>query len=175
MPRSDHEIDDYPFRTWILTVSESHRIRPPREISAVVAWIDLAQPRIDCVASLGPMGGVQVEPFSSYEREARQFAAAIGTVRPSAVESRRKWTNAARVLATAWRISLNVEENRIGIILPEPLRRAQELPDSGGTVVMFGLGEILEIWDVAKWNDFVRSVKKKGRAFAEALEEFRER
>ena len=175
MPRSDYEITEYPFRTWVLTVDESNRIRPPRDLSTVVPWIDLARPRIDCVAYLGSLGGVQIEPFTAYEREAQQLTDAIGTIPPTAADSRQKWTETARHLATAWRLSLNVEVNRISIVLPEPLRRTQELPQSGGAVVMFGLGEIVEIWDSVKWNDFVRSVTKKGEAIGEAIEALRER
>jgi hypothetical protein len=86
VPRSDYEIADYPFRTWVLSVDESNRIRPPRDMSTVVSWIDLAAPRIECVAYLGAVGGVQIEPFSVYERNAQELTEAIGKTPPTAAD-----------------------------------------------------------------------------------------
>jgi DNA-binding transcriptional regulator/RsmH inhibitor MraZ len=43
---------------------------------------------------------------------------------------------------------------------------------SGRTVVVFGFGKILEVWDAAKWHDYVRAVAKtKLSAVSEAIED----
>jgi DNA-binding transcriptional regulator/RsmH inhibitor MraZ len=82
----------------------------------------------------------------------------------------------ARLLATVWLISVNVEASRISITLPEPPRRAQQVPQAGGAVVVFGFGHILEIWDALKWHDHVRATaKRKTAAISEALEDLGQR
>jgi DNA-binding transcriptional regulator/RsmH inhibitor MraZ len=71
---------------------------------------------------------------------------------------------------------VDVEASRISITLPEPPRRAQQVPQSGGVVVVFGFGNILEIWDALKWHDHVRAMaKKKTVAISEALEDLGQR
>jgi DNA-binding transcriptional regulator/RsmH inhibitor MraZ len=60
--------------------------------------------------------------------------------------------------------------------LPEPPRRAQQVPQSGGVVVVFGFGNILEIWDALKWHDHVReTAKRRVAAISEALEDLGQR
>jgi hypothetical protein len=95
---------------------------------------------------------------------------------PSASESPRKWVDVARLLATAWLFPVNIEASRISITLPEPPRRSQQVPQSGGAVVVFGFGNILEIWDALKWHDHVRATaKRKAAAISEALEDLGQR
>ena len=82
----------------------------------------------------------------------------------------------ARLLATAWLVRVDVESSRISITLPEPPRRAQQVPQSGGVVVVFGFGNILEIWDALKWHDHVReTAKRRVAAISEALEDLGQR
>jgi len=66
--------------------------------------------------------------------------------------------------------------DRFSVTLPEPPRRALQLPQAGGTVVVFGFGEVLEIWDALKWHDHVRALaKRKVAAISEALEDLGQR
>lgn len=176
MPRLGRQIADDPFRIWVVTVDQYNRIRLPQEVREIVRWINVKDGNVECVGTPGPWGGVQLAPRTEHERDARRLVKAIGAAPPSASESPQKWVDVARFLATAWLISVNVEASRISITLPEPPRRAQQLPEAGGTGVVFGFGEILEIWDAIRWHDHVRATaKRKIAAISEALEDLGQR
>ena len=165
-----------PFRTWVLTVDEYNRVRLPLEIRTVVPWIDMKTGQIECAGIPGPVGGVQVAPLADHRQNVLPFAEAIAETTPIASESSQKWVDVARLLATAWLVRVDVEASRISITLPEPPRRAQQLPQSGGAVVVFGFGNILEIWDALKWHDHVRATaKRRVAAISEALEDLDQR
>ncbi len=176
MSRSDHKLTGDPFRTWVLTVEAAHRIRLPREIAGVVSWLDTQGDGIECVGVPGPEGGVQVQPLASHEDEVRRMTEALAGTPPRFSEADQKWMDVSRLLATVWALTIRFESSRFSITVPEPPRRAQILPQSGGMVVVFGFGEILEIWDAAKWHEHVRAVaKRKAAALAEALEDIGQR
>jgi hypothetical protein len=176
MPRGGKSIPELPFRTWVLTVDPDNRVRIPIEIRTLVPWISPEDSQIDCVGRPGPSGGIQVLPLANHLREVQAFAEAVGDKPPTESESPGKWIEVARLLATFWPIVFNIEATRISITLPEPSRRAQQVPQSGGAVVVFGFGSILEIWDALKWHDHVRGMaKRKAAAIAEALEELEQR
>jgi len=175
MPRGEHRIVGAPFATWIAEVGPDSRIRLPREIGTLIPWLKVEGGAIECVGKLGAVGGVQLEPFATHEQEVRQLAGALDTP-ANASESGQKWVEVARFLATAWKISISFEAGRFSIILPEPSRRALQLPELGGRVVVFGFGEILEIWDAIKWHDHVRVLAKdKAAALLEAIEDLDQR
>jgi len=114
--------------------------------------------------------------LADHQQEVLRFSAAIAESPPSASESPQKWVDAARLLATSWLVLVSIEASRISITLPEPPRRAQQVPQSGGTVVVFGFGNILEIWDALKWHDHVRTTaKRRAAAISEALEDIAQR
>jgi DNA-binding transcriptional regulator/RsmH inhibitor MraZ len=176
MPRGAQKILDDPFRTWVVTVDEYNRVRLPLEVRTVVPWIDLKTGQIECIGMPGPSGGIQVAPLTDHRQDVLPFAEAISEMTPSASESPRKWVDVARLLATAWLFPVNIEASRISITLPEPPRRSQQVPQSGGAVVVFGFGNILEIWDALKWHDHVRATaKRKAAAISEALEDLGQR
>ena len=176
MPRGGQKTRGDPFQTWVVTVDEKNRVRLPREVGAVVPWIDLKARQIECVGMPGPWGGMQVAPLTDHRQDLLPFAEAVAEVRPSASESPLKWVDVARLLATAWLLPVNVETSRVSITLPESPRRAQQVPQAGGVVVVFGLGNILEIWDALKWHEHVRTTaKRKAAAISEALEDLKQR
>jgi DNA-binding transcriptional regulator/RsmH inhibitor MraZ len=176
VPRGDQKIPGQPFRTWVLTVEEKNRVRLPREITTVVPWIDLKTEQTECVGVPGPFGGIQVMPLADYQQDVQPFADAIVEMPPRASESPQKWVDVARLLATAWLVPVNVEAGRITITLPEPPRRAYQVPQSGAAVVVFGFGNILEIWDALKWHDHVRATaRRRATAISEALEDLGQR
>lgn len=176
MPRGDQKIPGDPFRTWIVTVDEKNRVRLPLEISAVVPWIDPKPGQIECVGMPGPWGGFQIVPLPDHRQDMQPFAEAVAESPPSASESPQKWVDVARFLATVWQVPISVEASRISFTLPEPARRAQQLPQSGGVVVVFGFGNILEIWGALKWHDHVRvTARRKISAISEALEDLAQR
>ena len=175
--RGSQKILDGPFRTWLVTVEENNRIRLPLvEVRTVVPWIDLKTSQIECVGTPGPCGGIQLTPLADHQLDVRSFAEAIGETLPTAAESPQNWVEVARLLATTWLIPVNIEASRISFTLPEPPRRAQQVPQSGGLVTVFAFGNILEIWDALKWHDHVRATsKRKAAAMSEALEDLGQR
>jgi hypothetical protein len=176
VPRSDSPITIDPFRTWIITVDQYNRIRLPLDVGDVVSWVNVKPGKIECIGTPGPAGGVQLVPRMEHEHDGRRLAKAMGGAPPSASESSQRWVDLARLLATAWIIPVNVEANRLSITLPEQPRRAQQLPQAGAAGLVFGFGEILEIWDAIKWHDHVRTTaKRKVAAISEALEDLEQR
>lgn len=176
MPRGDPSIADDPFRTWIVTVDQYNRIRLPLHVGEIVRWVDVKGGKIECIGTPGPWGGVQLVPLKEHEDEARRLTKALGSALPSGSESPQRWVDVARFLATAWPITVNVEASRLSITLPEPPRRAQQLPEAGGIGLIFGFGEILEIWDAIRWHEHVRTTaKRKVAALSEAIEDLGQR
>jgi hypothetical protein len=177
MSRGDHKISDTPYQVWLVHVDPGHRIRIAlAEVQAVVPWITSESEPIDCVATPGPAGGIQVEPAAAYETLGDSYIDALGDAPPQSAESGQPWVEMARLLATSWRITISIESSRINITLPEPVRKAKQVPEAGGLAVVFGFGGILEVWDAAKWHEHVRTIAKtKGSAFSAALEYLRNR
>lgn len=177
MPRGDQRIVDQPFRTWVVTVEKNNRVRLPLdEISAVVRWIDVKTGPIECVGMPGPWGGIQLAPLTEHRQDVRPFIEATQGTPPDASESSESWVDVARLLATSWLIPISIEANRISFTLPEPPRRGHQVPGAGARVVVYGFGNILEIWDAAKWHDHVREIaKRKATAISEALEDLAQR
>jgi DNA-binding transcriptional regulator/RsmH inhibitor MraZ len=172
MPRGDGQITNDPFRTWVVTVDQYNRIRLPLDVCDIVRWVNVTSGKLECIGTLGPSGGVQVAPLTAHQEDVRRLAEAVADAPPNASESPQKWVDLARFLASAWLISIHVEASRISITLPEAPRRAQQLPQSDGTVVVFGFGDILEVWDALKWHDHIRATaKRKAAAISEALED----
>lgn len=152
MPRADHRLGGETLRIWVVEVDDAHRVRVDRDIYGVVSWLAPGAEPIECAGMPGPAGGLQVEPLAAYEDDLRRFREALSESPPTARESGRAWMDVARLLATAWRMTVNLEPSRISVTLPEPARRSLLVPQAGGTAVVFGCGEVLEIWDVAKWH-----------------------
>jgi len=155
-----------------VTVDEYHRVRVSSEISNFVPWIDVSTKQIECVGAPGPSGGIQLVPRSEHLKQTEPLVQALGDTLPSGPEAAQDWVEVARLLATAWPITLNVEASRVSITLPEAARRAKLVPQYGGIAVIFGFGGILEIWDALDWNAHVRlTAKRKVGAIADALED----
>ncbi len=177
MSRGDQKIGEAPYRLWRVLVEEQHRVRLPLgEVRTVVPWLSLEPGTVDCVGTLGPVGGIQIAPATTHERLSRGFIEALGDSTARSSESSQRWMDLARYLATTWPIPISVESSRISFTLPEPIRRAQLLPGAGGTVTVFGFGEILEVWEAVKWHDHVRSIAKTmPSSVSEGLEDLRDR
>ncbi len=176
VPRRDRQLDNDPFRAWVVTVDPYNRIRLPRDVADIVRWLDVRSEKLECIGTPGPWGGVQLAPLTDHQDDVQRLAEAIAGAPPSASESNQKWVDVARLLATAWHIPIHVEASRISITLPEPPRRAKQLPESGDPVVVFGFGDILEIWDALQWHDHARATaKRKAAAISAALEDLGQR
>jgi hypothetical protein len=177
MPRGDHKIEDTPYRVWLVEVDEYNRIRVPlSEITTVVPWLKDESESLDCVGTPGPAGGVQIEPRAAQETLARRYIEALGGSLVESSESGKQWVETARLLATGWRLVISVEKTRINITLPEPMRKARLVPEAGALAVVFGFGEILEVWDAARWHDHVRIVAgTKASGITKAIEDIYDR
>jgi len=175
MPRGDQVVAEGLLSTWVVEVDDYNRIRLPLNVRAIVRWIEL-KGKQECIGIPGSRGGIQVAPLTEHQEHVRRLAEAIADKPPSASESPRDWVEVARLLATAWPVTVHVEATRISITLPEPPRRAQQVPPAGGIVVVFGFGDILEIWDAVKWHDHIRGpARRKAAALSEALEALEQR
>jgi len=144
----------------VSTIEKQNRIRLNKDVQDVIAWLKKDPGPIECIGTPGPAGGLQIEPLASHETLRSEFMTALGNARPSSSESADQWIEAARFLASSWRIVASVESSRVSMTLPEPTRRLLRLPGIGGTVVVFGFGEILEIWDAAVWLEHVRQLAR---------------
>lgn len=176
MSRGDQHVLDEPYRTWVVTVDDYHRVRLPIDVRTIVPWIPDKAGTMECVALPGAAGGLQIVPLQVYENDSRRFTEALGDRAARADEAQLPWVAAARLLASAWRLSMSIEAGRISITLSEPVRRAEQVPISGRPVVVFGFGHILEIWDAVKWHDHVRAIARgKPSVLLEATEDLRQR
>src|SRR5688500_15772991 len=133
MPRGDQKFVEPPFRVWVVTVDQQNRLRIPlSEIGPVVPWLNVEEGTIECVAAPGPWSGIQISTLVDYEQEIAPFAAALSSTPMNTSESGHQWVDVTRLLATAWLIAIHIETSRITLTLPEPPRRAQQLPQAGG-------------------------------------------
>jgi len=71
---------------------------------------------------------VRLEPLAGYEYDVRRVLNSLADTPPNASESAQKWVHVARLVATAWQISIGAEANRFSVNLPELPRRALQLP-----------------------------------------------
>jgi hypothetical protein len=176
MPRGDYNFEGAPYHLSINTVEKQNRLRLNKDIQDFVSWLKTVPGPIDCIGTPGATGGLLVEPFASHEALRSGFIKTLANTPPKSLESGERWIDAARLLASSWRITVSVETSRVSMNLPEPTRRLLRLPEVGGTVVVFGFGEILEVWDAVTWHEHVRGLAKaKGSVVSEAIEDMEHR
>lgn len=157
--RGEYRIEGTPYATWDVQVEEQNRIRLNlAEISPVISWLDVEPRSIECVAMPGPAGGVQIEPFVSQQALRQRFIEGVRQDPPRSSQSGQGWIDVARLFATHWKLTVTVDKYRINIPLPEPVRKSLQLPGFPGRVAVFGLGEILEVWDAQKWYEHIRKL-----------------
>src|SRR5690349_5998079 len=142
MARGDHKVEDAPGRFLVATVDSQQRVRFTHELGATVRWLNVSTPgAVECAASPGSAGGIQLEPLDRYLARQERFTRAVqrrGS--PTLLDASENWIDVARLLVTTWRMTINAEETRFSFTIPEPVRRAQLLPSAKGVVVVFGFG-----------------------------------
>lgn len=177
MTRGEHRIEGTPYAMWELQVEEQNRIRVSlAEIGPVVPWLGVEPGSIDCVAMPGPVGGVQIEPYASQEALRQRFTEELRQDLPRSSQSGQGWIEVARLLATHWKLTIGIEKYRINIPLPEPARKGLQLPGHPGRVVVFGCGEILELWEATRWYGHIREVSgARAALIPEAIEHLENR
>src|ERR1043166_2719986 len=113
MARGDHRVRDAFGRFSVATIDIQQRVRVPRDFGTAVRWLDVAIPgAIECVASPGSAGGIQLEPLDRHLARQERFTRAVqrrGS--PASVDAAENWVDVARLLVTTWRMTIN-EENR---------------------------------------------------------------
>jgi DNA-binding transcriptional regulator/RsmH inhibitor MraZ len=125
---------------------------------------------------VGPIGGIQVESIEAHDSARQALIDAVGTEVPRTSESDRLWVDAARLLATSWEMTITIENRQARVTLPEPAREILRLPGAGASVVVFGFGEILEIWSAVDWEEHVRGLAKaKSSLIAESIRQLQDR
>jgi DNA-binding transcriptional regulator/RsmH inhibitor MraZ len=176
MPRGGYTFSDTPTEIWSAEVDDRNRIRVPSKIKNLVPWLNkMDTGGLECLATPGARGGLQIEPIESNKALMDRFRIALKDKTAVASDSAKKWVDAARLLATSWRVTLNVEPSQLRMTVPEPIRRAQLLPGPDGRVVVFAMGEILEVWDEPKWYEHVgRIAPSKTSLISKAIEDLEE-
>jgi DNA-binding transcriptional regulator/RsmH inhibitor MraZ len=133
------------------------------DAKATVRWLGVEIGALECVATPASPGGLLIEPAEEYNTLRNEFIEALGTTVPEPLDAGEQWVNAARLLATAWRMTVNVEAKHISVTVPEPARHALQLKATDASVVVFGFGGILEIWEASKWHEHVHSFARERR------------
>jgi len=176
MPRGEHTFDDVPSEIWPSEVDGRNRIRVPLKVKSSVPWLKkLETGSLECLATPGAKGGVQIEPIAAHDTLISQFTIALKGKAASATDSTKKWVDAARLLATSWMVTLNIEANQIRMTVPEPIRRAGLLPGAEGRVVVFVMGEIVEVWDEPRWYEHAgRIARQRTLLISKAIEDLDE-
>jgi len=177
MARGDHKLGEDPLRTWVATVEAAHRVRLPRDVADVVSWLNAQTGGVEVVATPGPAGGLLIQPLATHREHVQRLTQALRESAPTESDADQSWMNVARLLASAWAMTISFDEaGRFSFKLPEPPRRLRLLPGAGGTVVVFGFGPVLEIWEASKWYEHVRATAaRKSAAMSEALEDLGQR
>jgi hypothetical protein len=81
--------------------------------------------------------------------------------RPAKIEEAgTDWMRFARYSAALWTTTLILDADplRVAVTLPKEARDLQMVPKAGGIAVVFGMGNILEIWNEPLWNAHVMEV-----------------
>lgn len=100
--------------------------------------------------------GVRLTPADIFEADAHAFNNALSEQpdeHPAGTS-----LDAARILATAWRVKISFEQSQLRFTLPEPLRRAKQVASAGETAVVFAFKSLLEISTPDVWFSHVRSL-----------------
>lgn len=161
--------DDKPFRIWVRKVDSQHRIRLNPDLIEALVWAP-AEPgsSIPCFAFPGPHGQLQFAQRVP-EYEFREKLAAELSQRPARVdEAATEWVQFARYAAMWWPVTLifDAEPQRFAITLPKEARDLRLTPKAGEIALIFGTGNILEIWNEQSWETHSQIVARDPAAFA---------
>ena len=153
-----------PYQTWLLTVEKGkgerpcHRIRLPREVGLLVTWLRAAVEPIECVCALGPAGGVVIVPATLVASSRRSLDSLISDRVSVPWEVSGPRFELARYFAHTWDLSVQVDQSRFTLTVPEDVRKLGRAPSGGELAVVFAIGDILEIWRADAWCDHIRQV-----------------
>ena len=146
--------NESPVASWTFRVESQHRLRLPVDLGLVVTWL----PDCDNIfLFVGAIGGMRLLPEKSkmVGTKATLFRE-LATKPPSEDDFNAEWLPIARYQSTSWRVPLVKERTRFSITLPEDARKLGLCPSAGELAVVFGGGELLEVWPAQEWISAIR-------------------
>lgn len=158
MPRRDSAGPLDPYHVWGTVVDDQQRIRLPLSAADVVPWLN--SPSGTVIERLAVPGrvGLQLVDLATYDEERRAFDAAISVDSAQSPNSSDSWVEAARLLASVWRVRISIQATQIRFGLPEEPRLAGLLPSAGERAVVFGFRTLLEVCAAKAWSDHVAAL-----------------
>jgi hypothetical protein len=145
-----------PFQRWVRTVDKGHRLRLPKDLALMLSWLSVDSERVDCVCTVGAVGGIRIVPATLVEPTRRSLEARISGKVASPRDGGSAWLALARYLATTWVVPVAIEESRFTLTLPEDVRKLGLAPNQGEVAIAFAVTDILEIWRAESWCEHVR-------------------
>lgn len=162
------------YRIWVRKVDPQNRIRLSADLSEIVSWTP-AKPgsSLECVAFPGAYGQMQLaarEPEASFRR---QLSVSLSERSALSDEATTEWAKFARFAAALWNVTIVFDSQpaRVAITLPKESRDLALAPNAGETAVVFGMGEILEVWNGPAWEAFTQKVASEVALFRSRAEE----
>lgn len=143
------------FRFWVKQIESQYRIRIGSEIAEIVPWLKAEKGfQASCTAFIGP--DAQLRIAQSYPG-AEVEASLISSPLPFDQNSGHR-VKLARFAATTWPLTFSFEEsgNRFTLVLPKEPRELAIIP-TAGAVVVFALGDLVELWNATEWVKYVQA------------------
>ena len=140
-------------------------------VAEVVPWLSV--PAGTTIERIGVPGrvGLQLIEVATYDAQRRAFEAALEVQDAPEPHANADWVDAARLLATAWRVRVTVQATQIRLTLPEEPRKACFLPSHGENAIAFGFRSLLEICPAKAWAEYSRQiVQRTARIVADAVD-----
>jgi hypothetical protein len=155
-------VDDLPFRSWPKLIDAQFRIRIGMEIAPLVSWLPTSEGvQVTCFGFPGALGQLQLAKERPDRSFTEEFASILAKSLPRSEEAASRWIQFARLASAVWEMSCNFETvaRRFTLVLPRAARELGILPESG-PVVVFALGDILEVWRTDLWLNTVRASRE---------------
>lgn len=165
MPRQASSISsDNAASSAVVTLDVTGRVMIPQTVAQTITWIptDNNNLIVECIAVLGPSGGIQVDHVDG--RIARQRHSILERLQQqgSVAEDQpflTKRMEVARYFAVSWQLTIHVMKHRHRLSVPRDIRRLGILPDEAGEkVVLFGIDDVLELWSPTDWINYQREL-----------------
>jgi hypothetical protein len=147
-------------RKWTLTIQPQYRIRVhATDFRQALDFIVPELGSLTVYAGIGTEGQVQLfHPESEIAKSRLALEGRLSTAPLTGADSVTRRGAYLRYVSGLWTVSIDEDtRNRLTIKLPKEALDLDLLPQEGKMVIMFGSGELLEIWRLAEW---VQSAKK---------------
>jgi DNA-binding transcriptional regulator/RsmH inhibitor MraZ len=153
--RADAAITTFPWRSWTRLVAKDSRIRLPADLRSHVKWLHEEKAEVICVGFAGSAGNIRLEPIEQGLFSSRNEYSNVLKKDPlKFTEDSTALIQLTRFFSNAWffKVTFETEERRFAINFPEEPRDLNALPQPGTYCVIFGCGEVLEIWPAEAWK-----------------------